>query len=86
MDLSRDRCDFDLPIPSKQLRIAVDKALDTLGQPAKDSLLDHLRSQGVNLDDGSQRTLNQLSAALEPIFSKEATILVIEMIWNFLND
>jgi hypothetical protein len=86
MDLSRDRCDFDLPIPSPQLRLAVDKALDTLGQPAKDSLLDHLRSQGINLDDGSQRTLNQLTAALEPIFSKEATVLVMEMIWNFLND
>lgn len=74
------------PIPSTQLQIAVIKTLDTLGQPAKDSLLDHLRAQGISLDDGSQRMLSQLTAALEPIFSKEATILVMEMIWNFLDD
>jgi hypothetical protein len=69
MDLSRDRCNFDLPIPSTQLQIAVSKTLDTLGQPAKDSLHDHLRAQGIILDDGSQRTLHLLSAALVPIFS-----------------
>jgi hypothetical protein len=67
--LSKDRCDFDLPIPSSQLHLAVDRAFDTLGSGAKDSLLEHLRSQGINLNDGSQRTLNQLNAALDPIFS-----------------
>ena len=45
-----------------------------------------MRSQGIDLDDGSQRMLNQLNAALELIFSKEATILIMEAIWNFLND
>lgn len=84
-ELPQDRCDFDLPISSSQLRLAVSKAFDTLGQPAKDSLLEHLRSQGIDLDDGSQRTLNQLNAALEPIFSKEATVIIMEMIWNFLD-
>jgi hypothetical protein len=84
--LTKDRCDFDLPIPSSQLHIAVSKAFDTLGNDAKDSLLDHLRSKGINLDDGSQRTLNQINATLEPIFSKEAAVLIMEMIWNSLKD
>jgi hypothetical protein len=83
-ELPNDRCDFDLPIPSMKLQLAVSGAFETLGQPAKDSLLVHLRSQGIDLDDGSQRTLNQLNAALEPIFSKEATVLIMEVVWNFL--
>jgi hypothetical protein len=45
-----------------------------------------LHSEGIDLNDGSQRTLNQLNAALEPIFSKEATSLIMEMIWNYLKD
>jgi len=69
-ELPNDRCDFDMPIPSTKLQLAVSRAFDTLGQAAKDSLLTHLRSQGIDLDDGSQRTLNQLNAALEPIFSR----------------
>lgn len=81
-----DRCDFDMPIPSMQLRLAVSRALDTLGDPVKESLLAHLRSQGIDLDDGSQRTLNQINAALEPIFSKDATALIMEVIWNYLDD
>jgi len=70
-ELSNDRCDFDIPIPSMKLQLAVSRAFDTLGQPANDSLLMHLRSRDIDLDDGSQRTLNQHSAALEPIFSKD---------------
>lgn len=69
--MSNDRCDFDIPIPSMKLQLAFSRAFDTLGQPAKDSLLVHLRSGGIDLDDGSQRTLNQLNAALESIFSKD---------------
>ena len=85
-ELPNDRCDFDVPLPSMKLRFAVGRAFDTFGQPAKDSLFVNLRSRGINLDDGSQRTLNHLNAALEPIFSKEATVLLMEAIWNFLND
>jgi hypothetical protein len=85
-ELPRDRRDFDLPIPSSQLQLAVSKAFDTLGRDAKDSLFEHLRSRGIDLDDGSQRTLNQINAALEPIFSKEAAALIMEMIWNYLKD
>ena len=69
--MSNDRCDLDIPIPSMKLQLSVSRAFDTLGQPAKDSLLVHLRFGGINLDDGSQRTLNQLNAALESIFSKD---------------
>nr|AFK24822.1 hypothetical protein Josef01_02j05_33 [uncultured archaeon] len=80
-----DHCDFDVPIPSPRLQGAVDKALDVLGQEAKDALLAHLRSGGINLGDGSQRTLNDLNAALESIFSKDATAFIMEMIWKNLN-
>jgi hypothetical protein len=41
-----------------------------LGMEAKDELLEHMRSQNIHLDDGSQRMLNKLNAALEPIFSR----------------
>ena len=85
-ELPNDRCDFGMPIPSSRLQLAISRAFDTLRRPAKDSLLVHHRSQGIDLDDGSQRMLNPLNAALEPIFSKEATVLIMEAIWNFLND
>jgi hypothetical protein len=84
--LSKDRCNFDLPLPSPQLQHAVSKAFDRLGRDTKDSLIQHLHSEGIDLNDGSQRTLNQLNAALEPIFSKEATSLIMEMIWDYLKD
>ena len=78
---SKDRCDFNVSIPSSQLQLAVNNAFDYLGKDAKDSLLEHLQFQGINLADGSNYNLNQLVAALQPIFSKEATFLVIEMVW-----
>ncbi len=82
--MSKDRCDFDLPIPSSQLHLAVSRAFETLGKDAKNSLLAHLQSQGINLEDESQHTLNQLMAALKPIFPKDAADLVMEMVWNHL--
>jgi hypothetical protein len=80
-----DHCDFDVPIPSLRLQGAVDKALDVLGQEAKDALLAHLRSMGIDLGDGSQRTLNDLNAALESVFSKEATTFIMELVWKNLD-
>jgi len=53
-----------------------------LGQPAKDFLLEHPRSQGIDLEDGLRRTLNQLNAALAPFFTKQATAIIMEMIRN----
>lgn len=81
-----DRCDFDTPIPSSKLQSAINKAFDTLGSDARNSLIDHLRSKGINLSDGSQLTLNEINAALVPIFSSEAAALLMEMIWNLLED
>ena len=80
--MSIDSCGFDLPIYSSQLQLAVSRAFGTLANDAEDSLFAYLQFRSINLDNGSKHTLNQLVAALEPIFSKEAIALVMEMVWH----
>jgi hypothetical protein len=80
-----DRLDHNAPIPALQLQNAVTKALDTLGPEAREALFTHLHDKGIDLGNGSDYTLGQLGNAMESIFSKEATALIMEMVWNYLD-
>gem|GEM_PF-6324738 len=83
--MSDDVCNYDTPFPPSQLHPAVNRAFNTLGPQAKEGFLDHPHKEGIDLEGESQCTLNQLAAALEQLFAKDAAVLMMmEMVWHFL--
>jgi hypothetical protein len=73
-----------MPFPPSQLRPAVNRAFDTLGPQAKEGFLDHPHKEAVDLERESQCTVNQLAAALDQLFAKDAAVLMMEMVRHFL--
>ena len=82
--MHQDGRDYDTPIPSARLRPAVTQAFDMLGGDTKVALLEHLRRQGIDLTGKSQYTMGKISDALEQIFAKDATRLIMDIVWHYM--
>lgn len=64
---------------------ALDTALNTLGKSAKDMIMAHLASQGITPDKKPRYALSEVAAAFELLFCKNATDLIMKLVWNALN-
>lgn len=86
MERRNSRCkEHDIVIDGATLMKAIEKGLDVIGSSGLSYLFYDLESQGIILERGRLYSLKEVCEALELVFGREATAMMMERICKNLH-